>query len=295
MNRFTSISLGSLYLNKTFFIEQSSSMIFLRMFRRPAIALLLLSIFITGCASYKEYPAGTRQRIKGKPEPVALLEVVEVGANPSSSLISPQPNDYRVGPNDILYVNVSGKPEFITASGGSQFKGYRVDGLGCIYLPIAGKVAVGGLPLSEVRSRIYSVMREYFNDPWIVVEISEYRIRQVFVFGAVKRPGPQPIPASGVNLAQVIATAEATDRGANFKKIRIIRSITPTEGELMVVDFDRMLRGRAMPLQLQEGDVVYVPKSAVASWNEVLSDLLPSLQTFSSVLQPFVNIKYLKQ
>ena len=265
------------------------------MFRRPAIALFILSLFITGCASYKEYPAGTRQRIKGKPEAAALREVVEVGADPSSSLILPQPNDYRVGPNDVLYINVSGKPEFITASGTSQFKGYRVDGLGCIYLPIAGKVAVGGLPLSEVRSRIYAVMREYFNDPWIVVEIAEYRSRQVFVFGAVKRPGPQPMPASGVNLAQVIATAEAGDRGANFKKIRIIRSITPTEGELMVVDFDRMLRGRAMPLQLQEGDVVYVPKSAVASWNEVLSDLMPSLQTFSSVLQPFVNIKYLKQ
>ena len=265
-------------------------MIFFRMFRRPAIALLLLSIFITGCASYKEYPAGTRQRIKGKPESVALREVVEMGANPSSSLTSQQPNDYRIGPNDVLYVNVSGKAEFAGAG-----KGFRVDGLGSIYLPIAGKVAVGGLPISEVRNRIYTVMLQYFNDPWIVVEIAEYRPRQLFVFGAVKKSGPLSIPPTGINLVQALANADVLDRGANLKKVRIIRSYSPTEGELLVVDFDRMLRGRAMAMQLQEGDVIYIPKSALAGWNEAISELLPSLQMFSSIMQPYVTLKYLTQ
>jgi len=263
---------------------------------RPALVLFTLSLFMGGCASYKDLPAGTHQRINAKPEVSVIREVIDVGETSSTSPLPPQPHDYRIGPNDVLSVNVSGKAEFIGAGGGSsQFKGYRVDGRGCIYLPIAGKVTVGGLPLSEVRERIYSVMRQYFNNPWVVVEISEYRTRQVFVFGAVKKPGPFAMPASGVNLAQVIANAEVQNTGYNFQKVRIIRSNTPTQGELLIVDFDSILRGKAVPMQLQEGDIVYVPKSAVGSWNDAISDLLPSLQTVSSILQPFVNIKYLKQ
>ncbi len=257
---------------------------------RPAIVVFAISLFMSGCASYKDLPAGTHQRITAKPEAPVIREVVEFGESASTSPLPPQSHDYRIGPNDVLSVNVSGKPEFT-----GQIKGYRVDGRGCIYLPIAGKVDVGGLPLFEVRSRIYSVMRQYFNDPWVVVEIAEYRTRQVFVFGAVKKSGPQPMPASGVNLAQAIASADVLDRGSNVQKVRIIRSNTPTQGELLVVDFDSILNGKAVPMQLQEGDIVYVPKSAIAGWNEALSELLPSLQTFSSILQPFVNIKYLKQ
>ena len=263
---------------------------------RPALVLFTLSLFMGGCASYKDLPAGTHQRINAKPEVSVIREVIDVGETSSTSPLPPQPHDYRIGPNDVLSVNVSGKAEFIGAGGGSsQFKGYRVDGRGCIYLPIAGKVNVGGLPLSEVRDRIYSVMRQYFNDPWVVAEIAEYRMRQVFVFGAVKKSGPQPMPSSGVNLAQAIAGADVLDRGSNLQKVRIIRSNTPTQGELLVVDFDSVLSGKAVPMQLQEGDIIYVPKSAIAGWNEALSELLPSLQTFSSVLQPFVNIKYLNQ
>ena len=255
-------------------------MIFHKFFR-PAIALFAASLIISGCASYKDLPAGTRQHISAKPE---------VADSHSPSLLPPQSHDYRIGPNDVLSVNVSGKPEFIGAA-----KGYRVDGRGCIYLPIAGKVAIGGLPLSEVRERIYSVMRQYFNNPWIVVEISEYRTRQVFVFGAVKKSGPMPIPASGVTLVQAIASADVQDRGSNLQKVRIIRSNSPTEGELLVVDLDSMLRGKAMAMQLQEGDVIYVPKSAFIGWNEAITELLPSLQMFSAILQPYVTIKYLKQ
>ena len=51
----------------------------------------------------------------------------------------------------------------------------------------------------------------------------------------------------------------------------------------------------AADFQLAPGDVIYVPPTWVTSWNEVLSQLLPTLQTISGVLAPFVQIKYLSQ
>jgi len=254
-----------------------------------------------GCASYRDLPAGTHQRISSKPEPAVVREVVDISPGHAGAPMPFQATDYIVGTNDVLYVSVNGRMEFgATGTGGNLTtnntnKGYRVDGRGNIYLPLAGRVAVAGLPLADARERIDKAMRQYFNDPSIVVEIAEYRTRQVFVFGAVRKPGPVPMPASGVNLAQLMSSADANESGGNFKKVRIIRSNSPTQGELLIVDFDQVLQGRSVPLQLQEGDIVYVPKSAIGNWNQVISELLPSLQAVSATLQPFVNIKYLKQ
>ena len=267
-----------------------------------APVLLFGAMFsITGCASYRDLPAGTHQRIAAKPDTSVVREVVDLSpsANPPAGFFHAA--DYIVGPNDVLYVSVNGRAEFgaVIASGvtttTNNLKGYRVDGRGCVYLPLAGKIQVSGLPLAEARERIASAMRRYFNDPSVVVEISEYRVRQVFIFGAVRKPGPFPMPASGISLPQLMSVADLNESGGNFHKVRIIRSNTPTQGELLIVDFDRMLTGQAIPLQLQEGDIVYVPKSSIGSWNEVISEILPSLQAVSATLQPFVNIKYLRQ
>ena len=63
----------------------------------------------------------------------------------------------------------------------------------------------------------------------------------------------------------------------------------------MVVDVEAIIQGDALPLQLCEGDVIYIPKSGLTSWNEAVNEMLPTLQAFGAILAPFVQIKYLKQ
>ena len=127
------------------------------------------------------------------------------------------------------------------------------------------------------------------------VYIPDSRSQQVFLFGAVRKPGPVPVPPEGLNLAQAIGGTDLRDVGYDLKHVRIIRSLSTTRGELIVVDFDRMLRGETLPFQLMAGDVVYVPKSAFGTWNDAINEILPSLQAVSALLQPFVNIKFLSQ
>lgn len=125
------------------------------------------------------------------------------------------------------------------------------------------------------------------------IYIPDNRNQVVFIFGAVKKPGLVPMPPGGLNLAQAIASAELRDAGFDFHHVRIIRSLSTTKGELMIVDYDLVLRGEALPMQLAEGDIVYVPKSGFGTWNDVIADILPSLQTVGAILQPFVSLKYL--
>ncbi|PLX95486.1 MAG: sugar transporter [Desulfuromonas sp.] len=119
--------------------------------------------------------------------------------------------------------------------------------------------------------------------------------QNVFVFGAVNKPGVVHMPNGNLTLTQALAAALPNETRGDFGLIRIIRSHSATRGELMVVDMNQVLKGRTLPFRLAEGDIVYVPRSGIGSWNEALAEILPSLQTFSAILQPFVQVKFLTE
>ena len=338
------------------------------------LLLILLLSLLSGCTAYRDVPAGTVREIGSA---VVAREEVSVEL-PSPEAVPVR--EYLVGPGDVLLVNVSGRPEFTVTSSNSSGKvqGSRVDGSGALHLPLVGTVPVAGLSLSQIEQKLVGLLKKYLQDPWVVVEVAEYKSlplyllgqfrasgtfymdrpltlmqglalgngfdasanlkgarltrdgkivpvdlydllqhgdtrqnvwlkggdaiyipdnknRQVFIFGAVKKPGAVPMPPSGLNLAQAIASAELRDIGFDFRHVRIIRSLSTTRGELIVVDYDRVLRGDALPIQLAEGDIIYVPKSGFGNWNDAIAEMLPSLQMVSAVLQPFVSIKFLSE
>ncbi len=117
--------------------------------------------------------------------------------------------------------------------------------------------------------------------------------QNVFVLGAVTKEGPIPMLNGRLSLPQALSSAGFGQTSYDPAHVRIIRSFSPTRGELIVVDFRRIMAGEALPLALRDGDVVYVPPSAMGDWNQALKELLPTLQTFGAILQPFVQVKYL--
>ncbi len=131
--------------------------------------------------------------------------------------------------------------------------------------------------------------------PGDTVFIPDNRNQNVFVFGAVGKPGPIPMAQGRINILEALAVADPRNVGSDIENVRIIRSLTTTRGELLVVDVARIRRGETVPLQLMEGDIVYVPKNIFGTWNDALAEMLPTLQAISSLMQPFVTIKYLSQ
>ena len=132
--------------------------------------------------------------------------------------------------------------------------------------------------------------------PGDTVYIPDNSIQNVFVFGAVKTPGPVPIKNGHISLHQAVASVGGLGETSSYdKNIRIIRSLTPTRGELIVVDIDKVLAGEAVSFQLNNGDVVYIPRSRIGDWNQAISEVLPTLQLFGAILNPFVQMKFLNQ
>jgi polysaccharide biosynthesis/export protein len=350
----------------------------------PILFGLVLLLF-AGCATAPRVPAGTARDISqpavsAEAAAVSIIEREDVSVPTLAAADEePPPPNYIIGPNDVLYVNVAGRPELGSPVGPSiatTIQGSRVDGNGDIHLPLIGAVPVSGLTIGEARDRLQQEFKRYVNEPWVVVEIAEYRsqplyllgqfrspgtvymdrpvnllqgiamgkgltdaanlrgarlvrdertqpvdvydllhngakdqnvwlrpgdtvfipddkAQTVFVFGGVSKPGPVPMIHGALTLPQAIAAATLRDIGYDLSRIRIIRSLSTTRGQLLVVDADRMIRGETLPYPLLEGDIVYVPKSGLGTWNDAIREILPSLQAVSAFLQPFVQIKFL--
>ncbi len=117
---------------------------------------------------------------------------------------------------------------------------------------------------------------------------------RVFVFGAVSNAGVVPMVNGRIDLIQALTQAGIDQKPYNNEQIRIIRSLSTTKGQLMVVDLGKVVNGMAMPMPLMDGDIVYVPKTPMGGWNEAIEEILPSLQLLGAILNPFVQINYLK-
>ena len=89
---------------------------------------------------------------------------------------------YRIGPDDVLDINVFAAPELN--------RQVRVSSGGEISLPLLGQVRTAGLTPVELESRLQDLLhRTYMKDPHVSVFVRDLQSHPVSVMGAVKTPG----------------------------------------------------------------------------------------------------------
>lgn len=115
---------------------------------------------------------------------------------------------------------------------------------------------------------------------------------RIYTLGAVLRPGAQAITNGPLSLAQAVAQAGGHIRGqANLDRVRVIRSRSPVDGELFIIDYSRIMTGESFDMPLEPGDIVYVPPNGIGNWNDVVNAITPTIAMFSLALDPFVLAK----
>lgn len=125
--------------------------------------------------------------------------------------------------------------------------------------------------------------------PYDTVYIPDQIDQRVFVLGDVLEPGRVPMMHGELTLVEAITEAGGFDRdGSQLRRVRIIRPLTPTTGQIIIVDLEKILRGNALDFPLVAGDVVYIPRSDLGNWNDMMNEILPTLRVLSAILDPFV-------
>lgn len=111
----------------------------------------------------------------------------------------------------------------------------------------------------------------------------------VYVFGAVEKPGPVAMDNGQLNILQALTAAGLHKNNFDHEHLRLIRTVSPTHGQFMVVDLATIMDGKALPLEMRDGDILYVPKTRLGNWNETILELLPTFQVLGAAAQPFLT------
>lgn len=107
-------------------------------------------------------------------------------AAPSPSPSPSTPPEYRVGPGDVLEVNVIENAEVSRTP--------TVQTNGVIVLPLLGEVEVAGLTVPEIQRKLTTLLaRDYLVNPQVEVKVKEFQSQFVTVVGEVNTAGRKPL------------------------------------------------------------------------------------------------------
>jgi polysaccharide export outer membrane protein len=114
---------------------------------------------------------------------------------------SPAPSvEYRVGPGDVLEVEVFGNPDLS--------RNPTVQTNGMVALTLLGEVPVAGLTTSEIKALLTERLgRDYLVNPQVDVRVKEYHSQFVTMAGEVTTPGRRPLRGGQIRLIDVLVEA----------------------------------------------------------------------------------------
>lgn len=200
-----------------------------------------------------------------------------------------QPNNYVVGPQDILTItsfdqeDLSGK--------------YPVDADGTFTFPLVGRVKAGGLTLRELEAEIKRLLKDgFFKDPQLSVGVEQYRSQKIHIVGEVRNPGTYSL-AGDMSLIEAVARAGSTLPSASGEAL-VVRAksgqstsgpILPKGDETDVTTVNlRELQSGALSqnIALRDGDTIFVPRAeSVYVFGQVKSPGAYPIQRDTTVLQ----------
>jgi polysaccharide export outer membrane protein len=117
-----------------------------------------------------------------------------------------QTGDYRIGPQDLLDINVFEAPELNRT--------VRVSENGEVSLPLLGGIHVVRLTARELENTLASRLREFLKDPHVSVMVTAIESHPVSVIGEVNKPGVFQVRGSKTLLEMLsMAQGLAPDAG----------------------------------------------------------------------------------
>jgi len=168
------------------------------------------------------------------------------GSRPSGDV---SPADYKIGPQDILRIDVWKEPEI------SRSVPVRPDGK--ISLPLLNDVQAAGLTAVQLAKNIRDGLTRFITSPQVTVIITEINSRRVYCNGEVTRPGAMAL-LPDMTALQALSSCGGFTQFARVKDIYILR----TEHGRQVqhpFNYKDVVKGKSPDVQLQPGDIIVVP------------------------------------
>jgi len=209
--------------------------------------------------------------------PVAQPQPASAAESMSTQLAALKPiasRDYRIGPDDLLEVQVFGVD--------SLTRSVRVNSRGFISLPLIGNLQVGGLTAQQAEALVVSKLGEsYLQDPQVSLFIKEYTSQRVTIEGAVNRPGVYPLHGT-TTLLQALAVAGGQGNLSDMSQVMLFRSDANGRRETLVYDVERIRGGEMSDPEVVNDDLIVVKRSPARVFfkDSIVRDLIDTVNPF---------------
>ena len=193
--------------------------------------------------------SGITRMLESKTRIVLSLLLAVIIGSAGASVSAQGSSEYRLGPEDVIKVNVLRHPEF---SGE-----FLVPADGMLDLPGAGQIQVAGLTLAQVSSSITTRLSKRLVKPEVTVTLKTQREHRIYVLGAVREPGVYDLK-QGWRITECIASAAGVDGEPSDCRVVLMRGDTGKQHTLNLSD---VLKGKPdANLVVGPGDVLSVNK-----------------------------------
>ena len=159
--------------------------------------------------------------------------------------------DYKIGPQDMLRVDVWKEPDI------SRSVPVRPDGK--ITLPLINDVQASGLTTTQLAAKIAEGLKKYITSPQVTVGVTEINSRRIFVTGEVAHPGASQL-LPNMTVLQAITSAGGFTQFAREKKIYILRMENGKQVK-HPFNYKEAISGKNVEqnIILEGGDIIVVP------------------------------------
>jgi len=185
--------------------------------------------------------------------------------------------EYRIGPEDLLEVQVYGVDQLART--------VRVNSFGVVSLPLIGATTVGGMTSQEAERYIARKFAEnYLQDPQVSVFIKEYTNQRVTLEGAVAKPGIYPLRGE-TTLLRALAIAGGQGSLSDLSNVVVYRIDSSGLRNSQVYDLEKIRRGETPDPAIINDDVIVVNRSParVVFKDSLFRDILDAINPFSYI------------
>jgi polysaccharide export outer membrane protein len=240
---------------------------------------LLLFLFMTSCASYK-------QNIMFKSNDNVIAEKAKKDAGETEKNFRIVKNDrltikiYSNGGERLIDPNPELSQSNLREESTDKEPIYLMDLNGLINLPMVGEVKLEGLTVKQAEEILQKEYAKFFKEPYVQLSLVNKR---VIVLGSM---GGQVIPLENENmrLVEVLALAKGLDNDSKAHNLRLIRGEKVYEVDLSTIE--GYLSGNML---IEPGDILYIepirrPFSEGLQDNLGVINLMLALATLITVL-----------
>ena len=160
-----------------------------------------------------------------------------------------------------------------------------------------GKISVGfmevdvrGATGALAEARVKEAAVPYMRQPHVQVLLKKkvLKVKRVFVFGDVKKPGMVPMQRN-MTVLQAPAAADSYQESALMEEVRIVRGGDLVRPRILMADLARAFTYGDMSrnISLEENDIVFVPREHLGDASEAGKLIMPIL---TAAILPFYPI-----